>query len=330
MSRPRDDEHVDAMLRDLAGDAIAPSVDELAAARVKLDAAIIDERSRLRRAKPSRRLAVAAGMAIIAGAVAGTVLLARPAPLAAALAEYAAVVLQSEPLEPDEGEFVLQRAELVQLTVIDGSELPGLDVSELAYVIAEDRMTWVGANGTIEVQSTPTETRFFSPADAAAYQTAGLADLDGIGITATVRQQGQPIPDVPADPEQLERFLREQIRLGGSDTSEEALLFNQLAALLGDPLTSPEVRAAAVLAVGSVRGVKLAEQTDTRIVVALEYTDVGRVRRTLDLDLVSSQLTADTVELIDALDTLGIPAGAIISRSTYEPLVITTDGPPPQ
>jgi hypothetical protein len=315
------------MLRDLARDEMTPSINELAAARAKLDAAIIDERSRSGHFRPSRKLAVAAGMAVVAAAVAGTVLLAGPAPLAAALAEYAAVVLQSEPLEPVEGEFIFQTAELAQLRIVDGSELPGLDVSQLAYVIVEDRKTWVGANETIEILTTPTRAQFFAAEDAAIYEAAGLAELDGIHVTTTIRQQGQAIADLPSDPDQLEEFLREQIRSGGSDLPEDVLLFGQLAALLGDPLSSIETRAASVQVLAAVRGVELAERNETRIVIALEYTDLGHVRRTLELDLATSQLTADTIELIDGLDVLGVPAGATIGQSTYEPLTVTTAGP---
>ena len=317
------------MLRDLAGSDTSPSGDELAIARAKLDTAIIDERSRQRHSRPSRKLVVAVGMAVVVAAIAGGILIARPAPLAAALAEYAEVVRQTEPLEPVDGEFILQNAEFAQLAVIAGSELPGLDIDQFAYLIIEERKTWVGANGTIEVQSPPTEARFFADGDAASYEAAGLADLAEIGVTTTARQQGQPIPDLPSDHEQLEELLREQIRLGGSELPEDVLLFSQLAALLGDPLTSIEVRAAAVQALGSVRGTELASQSESRIVVALEYTDLGHVRRTLELDMATSQLAADTIELIDELDTLGIPAGGLISRSTYAPLMITSDGPNP-
>ncbi len=331
MSSPRD-EHVDTTLRRLAGDE-TPTDIELAIARSKLDAAILGERSRRPRLSYHRRPLVAAVMAAVIAVVAGGVLFARPAPLAAALADYAAVVLHTDPLEPAEGEFVLQRSEVVALAIVDGSELAAPGDASMAYLLIEERAIWVGADGAIEVTITPTEVRFFSEDAADAYEAANLADLDEIGVTRTVRQQGQPLLKAPVDPalfdpEGLERFLREQSRLGGSSLPEDVLLYQQLAALLSDPQSQPEIRAAAVLALESVRGIELVERSETQITVALDYTDLAPVRHTLELDVASAQLAANTTQLLEGIADLGVPAKTIISQTTYQPRVITSDGPP--
>ena len=331
MSSPRD-EHVDATLRRLAGDE-TPTDIELAVARSKLDAAILGEQSKRPRTSHYRRPIVAAAMAAIIAVVAGGVLFARPSPLAAALADYAAIVLHTDPLEPAEGEFVLQESEVVALAVVEGSELPAPGDASISYLLVEERAIWVGADGAIEVTTTPTEVRFFSEDAADAYEAANLAELDEIGITRTVRQQGQPLLEAPVDralfdPEGLERFLREQSRLGGSSLPEDVILYQQLATLLSDPQSQPEIRAAAVLALESVRGIELVESTETRITVALDYTDLAPLRHTLELDVASAQLAANTTQLLEGIEDLGVPASTIISQTTYQPRIITTIGPP--
>jgi len=326
VSRPRDNEHVDAALRAMAASDPVPSADELAAARARLDVAIVADQPKRRHYRG--RLAVAAGMAIVAMFVAGAVLWARPAPLVAALAEYAEVILETEPLQPAEGEFVLQRSELIQLAIVEGSLLPSLDVEELAYVIVEARETWVGADGIVEISSTPTEVQFFSDEAAAAYEADGMAEFDGIGVTLTVRQQGQPLLfDPPTDPDELEEALRTQLRLGGSDLPEDVQLFLEVASLVGDPQTSREVRAAAIQVLGSVRGLDLVDRDDARIVVAMEYEDAFPVSRTVELDLESSELIANTTVLLEEDREFGIPAGTILSQIRHEPLEVTTIGP---
>ncbi|MCP4968169.1 MAG: hypothetical protein GY926_23410 [bacterium] len=331
MSRPQDDKHVDAMLRHLAGDDAPPTDDELTLARAKLDAAILAETTsqshRRARGLPRRPLVAAVGMALVVAVVAGSVLVARPAPLAAALAEYAEVVLETEPLEPVEGEFILQTTELAQLVIVDGSLLE-LDAPEIAYIIIEQRKTWVGADGIIQMASTPTETRFFSGATAAAYENANMAEFDDIGMTTTVRQEGDDLSALPTDVEALEAFLREQIRLGGTELPEDVLLYDELASILGDPVAPPEVRAAAALTLNSIDGIELVQKNETQIVVALEYLDPIRVRHTLELDLSASQLTQNTTQLLEDHGILGIPASTIINQTNHDRLVVTTDRPP--
>jgi hypothetical protein len=319
------------MLRRLVGDDMPPTDDEMGLARAKLDAAILEESTSQRHGRagvlPRRRLAAAVAMALVVAVVAGSVLVARPAPLAAALAEYVEVVLETEPLEPVEGEFIVQTTELVQLTIVDGSLLE-LDVPEVAYIIIEQRKTWVGADSIIQMASTPTETRFFSGATAAAYKNANMAEFDNIGITTTVRQELDDLSDLPTDVQALEAFLREQIRLGGTELPEDVLLYDELASILGDPLAPPKVRAAAALTLNSIDGIELVEINETQIVVALEYIDPVRVRHTLELDLSSSQLTQNTTQLLEDHGMLGIPAGTIINQTNHDRLDVTTDRPP--
>lgn len=234
----------------------------------------------------------------------------------------------TEPLQPSEGEFVLQRSELIQLAVVEGSELPTLDVDVFAYVVLEDRETWVGADGVIEMSRTPTEVQFFSDQAAAAHDAAGLAEFDGLGVTLTVRQRGQPLLiDPPTDPDELEETLRTQLRLGGSDLPEDVQLFGHVASLVGDPQTPRGVRAAAIQVLGSVRGIDLIERNGDQITVALEYKDPLRIRHTLELDLALSELIARTTTLLEDNDELGIPAGTILSQIRHEPLQVTSTGP---
>lgn len=324
----RRDAELDAAVRSLVGD-IVPTDAELASARSRLEAAIHEERYR-RKAGVSWRYAWAAGIAAIALVVTGAVLWARPVPLQAALAEYAEILLQQEPLQPEAGQFIYQESHTTHLTVVDGSELPDLAVEQIAYLIAEDRQTWVGADNTIEFAITPTSAEFFSDEAAAAYQQAGLTELDGIGVTTTVTQQQPPplFPDLPQTPDELERYLREQARIGGGDLSEDERFFQLLAAVLADPTIPNSSKAAAVEVIGRVKGIELVERTGTQITVALEYTDLGHVRQTLTLDLTTPHLAADTTELIDELDELDIPAGTIIAETRYQPPIATTTEPP--
>ncbi len=324
----RRDAELDAAVRSLVGD-IVPTDAELASVRSRLEAAIYEERYR-RKAGVSWRYAWAAGVVAVALVVTGAVLWARPAPLQAALAEYAEILLQQEPLQPQAGQFIYQESHTTQLAVVDGSELPDLDVEQIAYLIVGERQVWVGADNTIELAITPTGVEFFSDEAAAAYQHAGLAELDGIGVTTTVTQQSQLFPDLPQTPEELEQYLREQARLGGGVLSEDEHLFNLLAAVLADPTIPNSSKAAAADVIGTIKGVKLVERTDSHITLALEYTDLGQVQRTLTLDLTAPQLASDTTELLGALDELDIPTGTIIDETHYEPSITTTSGFPPR
>jgi hypothetical protein len=321
------DTRIDAAVRSLVIGDVTPTEAELEMARSKLEAAIREERLG-RKAGVRWRYAWAAGIAAVALVVTGAVLWARPAPLQAALADYAEILIQQDPLQPQAGGFIYQESHTTHLAVVDGSELPDLAAEQIAYLIVEDRQIWVGADNTIELAITPTSVEFFSDEAAAAYRQAGWAELDGIGVTTTVTQQRPPLfPDLPQTPDELERYLCEQARLDRGDLSEDERLFQLLAVILADPTIANSSKAAAAEVIGRVKGIELVERTDTQITVALEYTDLGHVKQTLTLDLTTPHVAEDTTELIDDLDELDIPAGTIIVETHYQPPIATPTKP---
>jgi hypothetical protein len=320
-----DDHRIDEMLRGLAAETRPATAEELVEARRPLAQAILNEQRRARsrrRRHPAWTIAVAA--AVILAAV-SAVQLRKPSRLEAALDQYAEVVSLTEPLTPISGQYIFQESRYENLGVFSG------DI-EIPYLWTEERSVWIGADHTIAKQWTTTGLRFFTPDAQQAFDALGPDAYPQVGETRVYTQQVDSPDDYPTNPDELEQYLREQLRLGGQTLPENVRLFSDLASLLSDPLASSQLRAAAVQVIVSVRGVKLLEQSDSGIAVALVFEDPtleSRIRETITLDLSLAQLTRHTEELIDGNEGLGIPAGTLIVNEQFGPITLTTEGPPP-
>jgi hypothetical protein len=134
----------------------------------------------------------------------------------------------------------------------------------------------------------------------------------------------QYLDGLPTEPAKLLALIRQQASSESSKGSTDKMAFDMIIALIqwGDPVLSPELRAALYQAVPMMPGVRRVDgQTDLagRAGVSIGFAE-GNVRQELILDPTSFRPFGARVVLLAADD--GVPAGAI-STSTFDFKVVT-------
>lgn len=322
--RRRDMHPIDGLLRQVF-DTPDPSEVDLARADQAFRARITgQDRSPVPRGKWRLPRLAAASMVAVALVVALVgIQVTRPSSAATAIAEVAEAARLVDPFSIDEQSYAYRRSVSLDL-VVTPLELVGRSGGDFAYLVPRNTELWAGADGA-ELHRTETGTpRFFEADIEVLYYEFGIDELDGVGETRMESFVGAESKlaerDWPTDPDDLNTLL--------NTLAPESDRRIQLAlALIREPAASPELRAAALEAIGRIEGLVLAEKGADQVTFEMEFAfgeDRTLYRFTLSTD---GALLSESEALTNASEVLGIPAGAVISQTTYDPLVIIDEVP---
>ncbi|MGA7096428.1 MAG: hypothetical protein WB245_02550 [Acidimicrobiia bacterium] len=300
-----------------------PSAEDVHQARERLQAAILREQDKGRRA--ARRWltpALVTGTLIV---VLGGVALFRPTPAEAALAEVAEAARAATPLDIPQGSFIYTRSEGVDLAIRPGVEFD-LDAEFVAYLLPTTREVWrQPETGFIQIHTTSHIPIFFDPAVEDAYYRLGLDTTDHLEATQEeqLTDATDPLLDVdwPTEPEALHQALRDYAAQGGDERPESAQAFDLATDLLREANPTPELRAAVVEVLARLP-VELVEETSQTINIGITYTSTVQTHDTITLDR-NGKLLAETSTLVRGDPELGIPADTTIHKVDYQETYVT-------
>lgn len=323
--KSHDREPVDRLLRE-AYRVDDPTDADLASAEQAFLARVEDPGQPTRSTWPGRlwrsRLVLASAVAVVIMALLG-VLLSRPLSAAVALSELAEASRLVEPATIPDQSYAYSKSDAIVLAIIPGEMVgtPGGDVAYLLQVVDE---VWVGEEGVAHIQRTASQPRFFDPDVEDRYYANNLDELDGVGETRIETAVGVAgildERDWPTDPDQLDALLR--------TLAPEPDRRAQLAlALIRETRATPQLRAAALQTMSRLDNITLVDQSDDGYTFEFELA-LGETptRYTFTLDREGALLT-ETETLTQDLPELHIPAGTIISRTTYQPTLIVDTFP---
>ncbi len=325
-----EDHPVDTLLRALAVDP-GPTYADVLTGRRALEAAIAAGVAAPGRALPHRRWLPSNWLRhASAGAVAAAVLIAvvvgagvlRPEPVTA-LGELAQVAERAEAVSAGRGEYTYTRASEIAPRFVDRADLGLEGTGQVVYLVPTERERWLASDGVIIEATTYGDPAFFDAAAEAAYEAVGMAERDQIGQTVVSEYRStDSILDQrawPSDPGALLVALRSQVSSEGNPIAETAAIVELAAELLSETNAAPGLRAA-VIEVLDELGLEVVERSNgAAVVVGVEYVDTVPVRRELVFDG-DANLVAERVVLIDGDSSVGIPAGAVLEQSTFEPV----------
>jgi hypothetical protein len=319
---------VDDLLRRFAGNP-EPGPDDRARARSRLETTI---EARQKGWWVGRRLAIV-GIAAVITLVATLVVLQveRPTQASATMEEIAHALETVSPLSVDETEFVYWVTESVGLVAMD-TDLLGEDYpnDHFLYLEPRSRETWRGAGGSIQMRETVGVPTFFSPEEEETFYEAGIDAMDGVGETTTETFSGLQNEEWPADSEELDAAIRDDMTTGRGLTETMEYLDVALD-ILRDTIQPPDVRASTLLLIGELKGLEHVESTSDGSTFRIEYVDrTVETRLTFTVSHDGYLLFEETLNLT-ADETYGIPAGTAIYTAEYTaPVVVDSlDEPAP-
>ena len=200
-----------------------------------------------------------------------------------------------------------------------------IEHDSLFYLLPYSRESWSGDQGTVRLQDTTHQPRFFSAADEAAYFAAGLDEGDHIGETIVITQPDTNRAldeDWPTDPGQLETAIRSQV---GDD---EIAVLNECLVLLREPLLPSELRAAVLQVVAGLDLELVDENSDGGGTFSVDYELEGLGPRSYTFSLnATGYLTFEELVAIDGYPDQGVPAGTAESIATYSVPVLVDSLP---
>ena len=300
-----------------------PTPEDVAIARGRLEQAIAAAR---RRVSPWRDWRLLAGVAAAVALVLVAVPLATTSPAQAALTEIAQASREGSPLEVPTGSVVAFTSERTDLAIRPGEDFE-LDREFVAYLLPTTREVWRQPEEQfVLIRTTVGTPTFFDPLHEQAYYAAELDKADRIGETLVeqFRDVADPILETewPSDPDQLLTAMNEFIG-GTADTeSTPADLFTLAANLLRETNPRPGLRGS-ILEVLAGLPLELDQDDDTSIKVSVVDDDR---RLTMELSQ-SGDLISESITLLEADPTLGIPVGTLISEATHQMVQVVDELP---
>lgn len=320
-----EDRHpVDELLRAYTGDS-QPDASDLAYVEERLLSAIEQEKQGTRRGRPKRwhgrRMVVAWAAALVAVTVGVAVFLqsARITPAAAALEEIAQIAEAVDPLTVSDTEFIYTRAEAQALSIVprDGLGPVPYDKDLLVYLLVRTRETWFGSEDTVQIRTTIHEARFFTEADEAVYQAAGLAQEDRLGQTENITVTLPVAEEWPTDLEELDRTIRE--RMVTNRGLPETVEYLEVAlTIIRDLITPAELRASTLRLIGELNGLQVHEVPQgADPMFYIDYTDEGvETRFSFAIDR-QGHLRFEQKLNLTADSRFGIPANTATHQAEY-------------
>jgi hypothetical protein len=243
----------------------------------------------------------------------------QPSPVQAGLTELAqAVELLDEGALPP-GRYAYTRSEQTSLAILPGSDF-GLDSESFAYLLPSTREVWRDNQGNVQLRFTNHSPTFFSSEVEAAYYRSALDRLDQINETVTFTATGATSDYQPGvwstDSDLLRQQMLDHVHQGGSDLPDDVQVLNLAGELVAETGAPPSLRAA-ILRVLSTLDLEPVEQTPDRLQLAVTHQDS---RYTVTFDEAGKLIEATEI-VLQFEPRLGIPAGTIVYRATYQPTV---------
>ncbi len=307
-----------------------PSVEEERTALARLQEAIDTETAlpTNRRQRWVRVVPALAALGLVVALVAA-LLVARPGPAVAALAEIARAARQAEPLDVPDGSFIYRQSEALNLVVRPGSDL-GLDRPFVAYLLPTRQETWrQPATRFYRAATTIGTPRFFDDQVATAYQANNGSALDRVGETIIEQFVDAIDPvletDWPIEPTALRQEMESQLAEGADGRLLEVQLFDLAADILRDNVDS-HLRAAVLEVLADLPIDVLDRYGDGAVTIAITYQTHLTTRDTLTITSDGILLSESTVWL-DSNPGLETPAVTAITKITYKPPRIVSQLP---
>jgi hypothetical protein len=194
---------------------------------------------------------------------------------------------------------------------------------DYCVLLPEHRQIWIGADYSGRLLETFGAPQFFSPADEAAWQTAGSpldADRDfDVTFGPHALADGPPnFADLPTNPVELAKMIADREVEGGPPGPAED--FTQIGDLLRETDASPALRSALYQVAATIPGIELlgsvADHAGT-VAIGVAYSSNG-VRNELFFDPSTSALVGEeSVAVVDQPDGYDVTTGTILSWADY-------------
>jgi hypothetical protein len=304
---------IEAMLRTATGDP-APSPDVIRLGMLRLETAMRSEVTadarRLRPRRWSRAVAVAGLAAAIV--VVGTVVVPDQVSALAQLAEVAESVL---PVEAGVGTFVYRVSDQTGLASVSAADLGQPGLGDISYLRNVRSRTWEAAD-TVRLETELGPLEFFSPADAAAFNSSPLAAQDRPG-TVTVSETARVPNDLDARPwpvttDELRRAMEAHVSNEPSDVPMAVRLMGLAGNLLRDPRIDAPLRAAVLRVLDDVEGIEVSEVDGVVTASARHLVPSGATAVTsMEFDE-SAHLVRESEVWVEVPAGLGIPPGTVV------------------
>jgi hypothetical protein len=326
MTEPSHDHPIDGLLRAAAGNPTPTPGDRQRSRQRFTDHTNGTRQTPALRWSPRWVGATAAVLVMLV--VAASIMVIRPTPAQAALAEIAQAAERIDPLLIPTGSYAHTVSSSINLGVTVDHPTPDR-VHPIGYLLPTERQAWISPNGVTHLETSIGEPRFFTAQDEADYHAAGYDTIDQVGQTVveTFDHTTTVLAERhwPTDPRQLRDTITSLIPQDPTRPLDVDILDNCLD-LLREVGPTPQLRKATIEVIAGL-DLQLVDQTPTTATFEITYTGPAAetIRFTLDHN---GQLLQETV-ISDAGDpTLGIPPGTAIQTTSYQPTTII-DTPPP-
>ena len=208
---------------------------------------------------------------------------------------------------------------------VEADQSCNLGAGGYCALVPEQRQIWIGSDGSGRLRETFGAPEFLTPADKAAWESAGSPSL-GNGTSDTsfgpnaLSDGPSNLANAPTDPTALKAAIEDRSLEGGPPGSAED--FTQIGDLLRETDASPALRSALFQVASELPGIVLlgsVSDHDGRSGIGMAM-DTNGVRNELIFDPATSALIGEqSVALVDSPDGYeGVKVGAVLGWTVYK------------